>query len=218
MKKQLIYFGIIMLFFISIVSAVNPCGNDNSFLGTFKQNNQISLTQICDSCTYVNISTISYPDSVQVVVNAVMTKSGVNYNYTLVNTSLIGCYSYSVYGDKSGVLSTENINFAITSDGQALGKGTTTFLIFLALAIVLLIIAFIFHNYIFSFFSGLTFLVTGVYSMIYTFTTVLQEYTRMISFIILGIGAIITIVSSIDLINELSEGGDSYTVESDNDD
>lgn len=197
MKKVLLYI-IIGIFLISFISA--------SSLGVFKQYDCVSLYQLCDNCTYVNITTVTYPNSTILTLNALMTKTGVDYNYSFCETTPIGDYSYKVCGDKNGIFTCENIDFIVTGNGQAPNVGTTTFLIVLALAIVLLLIAFIFHNYIFSFFSGLTFLLTGVYGMIYGFSSALQEYTQMISLIIIGIGAIITIVSSIDLINELSEG------------
>ena len=195
-----VFFFMVLFSLVNISAESNPCGNDGSFLGRFDQGAIINLIQTCDSCTYVNLSTITFPDATQLVINDVMTKNGVNYNYSFSNTTATGCYFYSVYGDKDGTLQSEVIGFEV-------GQPITLFLILLGVATLLLVLAFTSHNYVFSFFAGISFLVAGVYGMIYGFIFGLQEYTQMVSVIIIGIGAIITIVSSIDLINELSEGG-----------
>ena len=96
--------------------------------------------------------------------------------------------------------------FQVTTAGQNLNTNALFFMILILCSSSLLIFSFIFRNYIFSFVSGLLFMVAGVYSMIYGFTIFLSNYTRMISFIIIGIGVMITIASSINLIEELSIG------------
>lgn len=121
--KKLYLLLFMSLFLLSFTSAVNECGNDNSYLGTFKQSDTTTLRQTCNSCSYVNLSGITYPNSTNIHYNFPMIKSGVDYSFDFLNTTQLGCYSYSVYGDKGGVLTTENIDFKITQSGLAQTTG-----------------------------------------------------------------------------------------------
>jgi disulfide bond formation protein DsbB len=75
-------------------------------------------------------------------------------------------------------------------------------------SLVLLLLAFIFKNYIFAIISGFAFLGTGVYGMIFGFGNMTNLYTRIISYIIIGLGIILTIVSSFDYMKDMSGEGD----------
>jgi len=132
-----------------------------------------------------------------------------NYNYQ------IDCYRVSNVSVSGSVLSV----FTITTDGEPINTGTKTFIIMFLLSVVILVLGFIFTNHIFSFISGLSFLVTGSYSMIYGFATNLSQYSRMVSVIIIGLGAIITLISALELIKETSGGdGDNNNQEEGDDD
>jgi len=102
-----------MIFLITLTSA-------ESNLGTFKQNDCIDLKQTCDNCTYINISSITYPNSTQIILNKQMTKEGIDYIYSLCNTSTLGIYKYTTFGDKDGTTKTEVITFTITYSGNDL--------------------------------------------------------------------------------------------------
>jgi hypothetical protein len=113
MKKLLLvlFFGI---FFISLASAD---------LGTFKQGECISLYQFCDDCTYVNLTTVQYPNGTIETINEAMTKSDVDYNYTFCSTNDLGNYYYVVKGDTGGSTATERLSFSITSTGKSFNSG-----------------------------------------------------------------------------------------------
>lgn len=116
--RNLLFIFIICTILINFVYAeVNPCGNNRDFLGYFQQYSNITLTQKCDSCTYVNISSYTYPNSTMVVLNQVMIKNGIEYTYLLENASEKGCQTYTVYGDKDGELETESFDLIINPTG-----------------------------------------------------------------------------------------------------
>lgn len=105
---------LVFTFLISFISA--------SDLGTFKRGECINLHQICDNCTYVNLTSITYPNSTILEVGELMTKRGVDYNYTFCNdTTVIGEFIYNTCGDQDGSEICENIKFSI----NAIGKETT---------------------------------------------------------------------------------------------
>ena len=51
-------------------------------LGIFKAGDNVSLIQLCDDCTYNNITSIIYPNGTIALGEAEMTKDGTQYNYT----------------------------------------------------------------------------------------------------------------------------------------
>lgn len=174
-----------------------------------KQYDSVIIWQSCDNSTYSNVTSIKNgPTTMIMGPESMIEISNDYYEYSFTNTSVLGTYIVNGYCDEDGTLTSWAYDFQVTPDGQETIAGTVFFIILIIFSITLLIISFVFHNYIFSFISGLLFMVTGVYSMIYGFTTFLSSYTRMISFIIIGLGMMITVASSIDLVNELSPGGD----------
>jgi hypothetical protein len=165
-------------------------------------NQQFTFCQVCSDATYITLSSIQTPTTI-VYVDANMTSVGSGqycYNYT---GNISGRYdfrgisdgcdkTYATYVDMSPVIGSEN--------------NTTFFLVLAISSVVLLLLGFILNNYIFAFFSGILFLITGVYGMIYGLSDVTNLYTRMISLVVIGIGAIITILSSLELLRSV-EGG-----------
>lgn len=113
MKNKTIIIIICLILLISIVGAKIP-------LGTIKKGECIQLQQTCDSCTYVNLSSVTFPNSTVVYFDNVMTKNGVEYNYTFCSTASLGNYFFSVKGDKDGSLATEDGSFEVTYTGDSL--------------------------------------------------------------------------------------------------
>jgi len=76
-------------------------------LGVFKQNEVINLIQLCDNCTYNNITSIRLPKNHTIIlgVESELTHFGVSeWNYTFCDTNELGMYSafgyYNPHGDE----------------------------------------------------------------------------------------------------------------------
>lgn len=91
-KKFLIL--ILGMFLISSVSALDCWA-------TFEPGIEVDLLQKCPTCSYVNITSITYPNGT-VFLNEEMEKNGVNFNYTLPDNSQLGTIAYGTIGDKNG--------------------------------------------------------------------------------------------------------------------
>lgn len=120
-------------------------------LGTFPQNQGISLIQTCTDSTYSNISRVVYPNSSYVInSDVVMTKNGDNYNYSYNMTSTVG--NYLVYGhcDEEGSKINWVYDFTINPSGvppSVSRTDATSRSIYIIFAIgVLLFIGFMFMN------------------------------------------------------------------------
>lgn len=132
---------LIVILSLNVVSAVNVCGNENSFLGTFKQGTNITLKQSCDSCSFVNLSSVTYPSSEQVNYNTAMDKNGIEYTAFFGDTNTLGCYSYNTLGDKDGVNTAESIDFNITVDGHTIQTFPYQFFV-MVLGLILIIVSY----------------------------------------------------------------------------
>ena len=131
MKKLVILIGLLCLSFVGAISCENP-GLPNSQIVNVKTN----LIQTCVTCTYVNISSITTPNSTEYI-NIGMTKLGTTYNYSYIPNQQ-GTYYYSVIGDKDGTLTEETLCFEVTKTGTTLTIEESLIYSILAFGVLLL--------------------------------------------------------------------------------
>ena len=196
--KKIMLLILMGMFLVSLVSAdIN--------LNPGKQSECIELQQTCDTCTWVNISSVTRTgeNSTTWNLNADMTKFGVDYNYSFCYTKILGEYVYSVYGNKGGGtdIKSENGYFIITPTGDERGFGL--FLVLIIASVIIFVGSFQFDIDWGVFLSGILFILSGMYAMIYGIGNLTDLYTRGIAVIALGLG-IVFIVSSV---YNLSKGG-----------
>ena len=84
--KKILMFLMLGMFLISLASATVET------LGVFKQNENIDLIQSGAGLTECNISSVKYPDSTNALINAEMTYTNNEFNYTFNNASELGTY------------------------------------------------------------------------------------------------------------------------------
>lgn len=126
------YYSMIAIASIILMFAINASAD----LGSYDFNKCVEIKTISNS-TNVNISSISYPNSTKIPLNAVMTKNGKTFNYTFCKTNVEGTYIYDYFDDKGN---TYVNSFRITKE-----KGTGVFNIdfsqpiYIAIAVILII-------------------------------------------------------------------------------
>ena len=182
---------ILGIFLISLASA------EVQTLGTFKRFECISLTQTCDNCTYVNISSVAYPDSSVALSENVMTKDNTFYNYTFCNTSQLGDYIVSGFGDLDGDQTTWNYDLKITETGikDKSILDNALIILLIALGIIFLTIGIKTGTVWLGFMSAVMFLLGGLYMTIYGLNDIANMYTQGIGITIIGVGITILFVS-----------------------
>ncbi len=136
MEKKGILITIVILLFIFInINMLNAEGD----LGTFKKNSCVELFQICDSCTFVNLSSITFPEnSSKQDFNVEMLKNEQSYNFSFCNTSVLGQYAYNVCGDKEGTLNCERITFSINGLGKDIETPESILYVILMISVLIL--------------------------------------------------------------------------------
>ena len=120
-KKNIVLLLLVVCLF-SFISATDS-------LGTFQQNADVSLFQSCDTCTYVTLDSIKFPNGTIININTNMTKDANSYNYTFSSTALIGEYSYTVCGDKDSSFDCETIPYTITYTGDKINTSQSIVLL-----------------------------------------------------------------------------------------
>ena len=107
--------------------------------GEFQINTEIQLIQKCPSCSYSNLTSISYPNGT-VFLNEVMEQTGINFNYTLPDSSQQGIISYGVIGDKNGISppKEETLCIELTPTGNSIDTGESLIYIWILIILALL--------------------------------------------------------------------------------
>lgn len=117
MNKSYLIAFLFLLLFLPMVSALDKT------IAPVKQGECGNLFEICENCSYVNISTIVVPNSLTTFKDLEMTKSGTYFNYTFCDTTFLGTYVYTACGDLNGVLTCEPISFEVTGNGKENASG-----------------------------------------------------------------------------------------------
>ena len=108
----------ILLLLIGILFISNVSGLET--LGTFERGEPVRIKQICYEATYINISSISYPNSTISITNVGMTEySPGAFNFTFNNASYLG--RYNVEGVSDGCEGEFATYFTITPNGRTFG-------------------------------------------------------------------------------------------------
>jgi hypothetical protein len=194
MKKIFLVLTLCVLF-VGLASAANDftsCIDD-----PIKAGNNATLYQICSNCTYVNISSVVYPDGTVESINNEMTKNDVTYTYDFTNTSTAGRYLYTVKGDKDGSVKTETICFDVNPSGFF---GTTSFyIIFLIISIGIIVIGFSIKDGWTVVIGSFAMMLFGLFVLLYGIDGIKDAaYTYGISIITIMIGAYFGIRAAMD--------------------
>lgn len=114
-----ICFAVATIFAVSFVSAT--CQN---YIGSVTIGQCVQLSSTCDNCTFVNVSSVLFPNKTLSNINQQMANpTPTFYNYTFCNNNNIGEYSYSVFGDLNGATTSTSGCYEVTKDGFILDTG-----------------------------------------------------------------------------------------------
>lgn len=117
------------------------------------QNEEVELLQTCPDCTYIELTSITYPNGTKTQINVNMTKQGEDYNFTWGNTSQLGIYKYNTCGDlyhinsNQRIVTCETITFEVTYNGEKVSLSNSIIVIvFLLVAGILLVLGYSFSR------------------------------------------------------------------------
>lgn len=171
-RNKLTLISLAIMFLIGILS-FELVSAEVQTLSPQKAGTCIDLPQVCSSCTYVNISSIKYPNSSITILNQAMTKNEVNYNYTICNVTDLGTYVVTTCGDIDGTFECAVYDFEVTTDGTKPTDSQGT--MFIGILASILVLSFFFGYLSFKFLEkensypiGLFFLLLAIMLSIYS--------------------------------------------------
>ncbi|PLW80759.1 hypothetical protein C0585_00990 [Candidatus Woesearchaeota archaeon] len=138
--NKLFVYLIIGMFLITLASA------EVQTLGTFKQGDNVEIQQTCSNCTYVNLQSVTYPNSTTEIIDIAMTQNGYYYNYDFNKTSSIGSYIVSTCGDPDGVVTCVNYDYYVTPTGEISNNVSVSLQIFVSLSCLFLMLIFLYFS------------------------------------------------------------------------
>jgi hypothetical protein len=193
MKNKLMLVMLLGMFLISFTSALDS-------LGTFKQNQQINITQICNDATYITISSVSYPNSSKAIGQVNMTSLGSGEFYIqFTNTSTNG--RYDVRGVSDGCDKVFATYFEITPSGFV---GTLGFyIIILILSLGLIILGYAVEDAWVVILGGMGFVLFGLFVYIYGINGMKDTaYTYGFAIITIMLGAYFSVRGALQKMDE----------------
>lgn len=196
-----------VLFLIILCTSIIPMGLalDDIFIPTInevKQYNDVTLPQSGSNGTtawsYCNITTVYSPSHVPLVMDQVMTKRGASFNYTLsgVYTSALGTYIVEGFCGDGYNFKPFAYKFLVTTTGGASSISLWIALLLIIISIIFLILAILMDNEYLGFITGILFVVSGIYVMIYGFGNMADLYTRTIGIVLISLGFLVFFVSA----------------------
>lgn len=146
-------------------------------------------------------ATILYPNGSFMIDNEALNNTGNDMpSIPLPDTSVLGEFPSSMSCTQNGISSGSDFSFYITPTGRITNLTVPIFLILISLMLFIVGLA---TNYIpVGFLSGILFMITGVYMMIYGLGNVADDYTRYIAYIVLAWGSITAILAGYEWLDQ----------------
>lgn len=203
MKKGILLCStfVFLLFMFSLVSAeeISKQYTDVDLKIPFEVNGSAA-----SSSATCNV-TVTYPNNTAVFTESPATNNdnGI-FNITIISSQSneLGEYDWVAFCCDSNKCAAGYGSFEVTSTGNS--KGFTIFLVLIISAVITFLLYYITEFDFLVFFSGIFFILGGIYSMIYGIESFTNLYSRGIAGILLGIGLIFIVAS----IYNLSKGED----------
>lgn len=186
--KKIFIFLILGLFLFSLVGAAS--------IGTIKQGEEMQITNYCQdgTCTYMNLTSITYPNGTTFNINAEMTKDGQNFAYDYTPMEL-GTYNFKTCGNPSGNYICDSDTFESTPSGNS-GTSNLVFFVFVILFLYgINILGFFKENAIMTILGGMALIFLGAYIVNNGIIIYRDNLTNYIAYITIGWGLVSTIVA-----------------------
>lgn len=193
----LLFLAIAVFLFLATPMSVLAASTE---IGPFKQGSRIQLIQVCDNCTFVNLTYVQHPDSTIENISRLMTKYGSYYNYSYQNTGQQGTYKYTTCGDADGVYTCQSVDFLITPSGYNNYLGITIVVIVAIYGIALF--GFFGKNEWLSIIGGMGLILLGLFTLNNGIDIFRNFMTEAFSYLTISIGALFSITAGISIIEE----------------
>jgi hypothetical protein len=208
MRKALIITLGVMLLLASFIIPLASALTDSDAVYLIKQYSTFDMKRNClyngSQCSYAAVCnlTINYIQGNGSIIynNTAMTNMGSYHNLTLTahDNFLAGWYMAIITCEDRGDYGSESFYYRVTTTGDE--NPQATFIIIGIAFLIILIMGYATKNEYVVFISGMVALITGIYGMIYGFNSAPNDFTYMLSAVVIGIGFIFTIMPAYQLL------------------
>ena len=157
------------------------------------------MIQTCSDCTFYNISNVLYPNGTISINEVVMERDDTFYNFTFTDTNTLGTYIVNGFGDTGGVKTTWRYKFDVTPTGDKDSLLGFFVVVYLILAGII-IFGFHIQSEWIAILGGMGLIFMGVFILNTGIVIFRNDATMVISLVTIGLGAIISIGSGMELI------------------
>lgn len=145
LKNQLmLWIGVLVILIIGItIMTLTSAITENAKLTPIRQGSCMPLIQYCSDCTFVNITSITYPNGTLQPLNVVAVfQGGDSYVYNnFCSTNDLGTYIYGTLGNPAGTLVQQSIEREVTANGFILSDSQSiVYLVFLIAALFIFLL------------------------------------------------------------------------------
>lgn len=169
----------------------------------FRQGTCIDLVQSCDDCTYVNFTSVTYPDGDYEILNAAGEKHATDFNYTFCDTNQVGTYIIRTVGDLGGEQTFSGFNIYINPSGMTFNNIIYEYLFFALIFLTfyaILYFGFKKEDLTIVMLPCFGILFLAVYIIRFGIANLNNDYTMAFSIINIGISGYLLVRSSISLV------------------
>jgi len=204
-SKRILVVSALIFIFACIFLIPQVYAIDNGYISSLaevKQRSSVILPQSGTNGTapwsFCNITNVFAPDHTVKISNIVMLKNGFSFTYQLDGTYTTDLGTYVVEGICGDGYNVKSFayTFKVTTTGSTGSSSLWISLILVIFSIIFLIISIILDNEYLGFITGVLFLVSGIYVMIYGFGNMADMYTRAIGMVLIAIGLLIFFISA----------------------
>lgn len=114
---------LILILTIFLIGGISAYGYEDISQGNVVNGKCINITQTCEYCTNINITSITYPNSTKAVSEKEMNKSISDFFYNFCEININGQYFINYQGDEGGNTSIAKTWFFVTTNGKEAPSG-----------------------------------------------------------------------------------------------
>jgi len=127
----------IFLVMLCMIFLFNPISAQYD-LGFVEKGECVDLYQLCLNCSYVNVTSIKYPNNTIIYHNFEMDENGKDYTYSFCETNFEGDYFYTTCGDMDGIEDCRTFDFYVNEGGVEMTESRSSLTIGLLIILLLL--------------------------------------------------------------------------------
>lgn len=205
MKKLNILIVVGLIILACVVGMVSA----GEYLQEVKQGEDITLRQTCPDCTFVEFTSMTYPNQTVTQFNVNMTKVGEDYTYLFGNTTELGTYEFKSCGDllsqatNTRILKCETIIWEVTPSGSGGSENIVFFIFLIFLIYAINLFGFFGRNIPMTILGGMALIFLGIYMISHGIIIYRDNLTNYVAYVTIAWGFISAMLAGFEMLQDM---------------